>query len=383
LFTRRRTDTDGYATGHAAWCLAKVGSDVGAHLFDFALATWCAQHYDDLRVAEQHLIRCGRVADAAMLTAGIALDMHCDAGSRAATVLARVDAHLARIDDAALAARLHFTGVMAAMAARAPDAIADHGRSAVAAAQASGDPMLRAVALVLSSWSTVLADPAQALTMVEEARQLAIAAGDQRARDHASSYRVFHLAMQRRYDEAVAQATDVIARSPSLDEGGQASFVAIVALSACTAVSDPSIARSWIDELLSRPSPTNTMWGNEVLVAALHASEGDAVEASALAMKVRRRLQQAGRDCYPDLLIPAAILAHRLGEDDRAARWVRAVRDAGVPTQSFQTTCLYRRIREVVGMAEASSPRSLTLEAIGDEALAWMDAAAHRQTISR
>ena len=114
------------------------------------------------------------------------------------------------------------------------------------------------------------------------------------------------------------------------------------------------------------------MWGNEVLAATLQASAGDGSAAARLVMKVRDRLRRAGQDPLPDLLVPAAMLAHRRGDDRLAARWVRAVRDAGRPTQSFPVTCAYRRLRDAVGVSDDDPFASSTLDDLGDEAAAWM-----------
>lgn len=298
--------------------------------------------------------------------------MHYDTGARGADMLTRVQDHLQRTDDPAMHARLHFTAVHAAMAARAPAAIAEHGQGAVQAARAADDPGLLAVALVLCSWSTVFAAPAEAVAMVERAGALAEDVGDAPARNLADSYRAIHLAMLRRYDEAIAQADAVIARAPARAVHGQDTFPAIVAVAACRAVHTPDDALRWAGHLLGRGYEGLPMWGDQVLVSAMHAARGDPAEATTLAETVRDRLAAAGRDSLPDLLVPAAVLAHRLGEDGRAARWLRAVRTAGRPTQSFQVTCLYRRLREAVGTSGEDPLATATLEEIGDEALAWM-----------
>jgi predicted ATPase/DNA-binding winged helix-turn-helix (wHTH) protein len=375
-FARERTDWADAAELHAAWCLDRVGADVDRHLFDFALAAWCADHFDDVRVAEHHLSAGGRRDEAALLTSATALAMYCDEGARAASVLDRVEGHLRRVEDAGLRARLHCTGAMAAMAARSPGDIAAHGRAAVEEARRAGDLTVLAVALVLASWSTVLSDPAAALAMVDEAS--ATATADGRARDHAAAYGVFHLAMQRRYDEALAQADDVIERSSDLEDGGLARFVAVVAWSACNVLAPPAVSGRYLDELLTRPSPSAPMWGNEVLAATICASAGDGRRSARLAARVRERMQRAGQDPLPDLLVPAATLAHRRGDDRLAARWVRAVRDADRPTQSFQVTCSYRRLRDAVGISEVDPLASATLEQIADEALTWMAGEAQR-----
>jgi predicted ATPase/DNA-binding winged helix-turn-helix (wHTH) protein len=369
-FARERTDWAAAAGLHAAWCLDRVGADIDGHLVDFALAAWCADRFDDLRVAENHLLEHGRCDEAALLTSATALAMQSDEGARAASVLERVAGHLRRVDDSALRARLHCTGVMAAMGARSPGDIAAHGGAALDEARRAGNPTILAAALMLASWSAVLSDPTTALAMVDEAA--ATAGSDRRARDHAAAYRAFHLATQRRYDEALTQAEDVIEHSSDLDEEGLGRFVAVVAWSACNVLAPPTVSGRYLDELLTRPSPSAPMWGNEVLAATICASAGDGRRSARLAARVRERMQRAGRDPLPDLLVPAATLAHRRGDDRLAARWVRAVRDADRPTQSFQVTCCYRRLRDAVGISEVDPLASATLEQIGDEALTWM-----------
>jgi hypothetical protein len=130
----------------------------------------------------------------------------------------------------------------------------------VQAAEQLTDPVLTAVALVLCSWSAVPADGRRALAMVERASALAVRPAVP-ARNLADSYRAFHPAMVRRYDEAVAQAEDVIGRAPLLTDHGYNTLVSIVALTACCAVHDPARVRGWVDHMLTRPSPAAPAWG--------------------------------------------------------------------------------------------------------------------------
>ncbi len=331
LFVRRQSDADRHAARHARWCLGRVGAAPRAHLYDFDLAEWCLRHHDDIRAAQRHLVAAGRAQDAALLVAGAAFAMHCDAGARAAEVLQWVGELLDVLDDPATVARLRFTGVFAGMAVRSPAAIAEHGSQALRAARASGSPELIAVALVLASWTTVFTDPGRAVAMVEEAAGLADVAGEPATRNLADSYRAFHLAMMRRYDEAVAQAEVVVARSGPLAGFGHDSFVAVVALVACCGVPEPGRVRHWVGFLLTRLGPDLTMWANQVIAAAVYAAAGERAEATALVVAIRARLAKAGQPSLPDLLVPAAALAHRLGEHDRADRWLRAIRAAGRP----------------------------------------------------
>ncbi|MFR9802416.1 ATP-binding protein [Pseudonocardia sp. RS010] len=382
LFAAGLADAERHRARHAEWCRDRVGRDLRRHLYDWDAAAWCTAHYDDLGAAERRLLERGRTDDAAWLVAGVALAMHSDTGARAAAVLPRVEDHAGRQEDPALVARLHLTGVHAGMAARSPAAIADHGERALRAAREAGDPVLHAAALVLRSWSTVFTDRDTALAQVEEAAGLAERAGDTVTRNLADSYRAFHLAVLHRYDEAVAQAAEVTARSP--DPAGYDTYVAAMAQTACWAVPDPQRARRFLGHVLSRPSPDDPAWGSLLVAAAVHAAADEPAQALALVETARSRLHRAGRDGLPDLLVPAAVLAHRRGEQARAARWLRAVRRAGRPTQSFQVTVVYRRLRDAVDAAvdatadpDADPPAATDparLPETGDEALSWMRA---------
>ena len=361
---------------HADWCLTRVGGDFAAHVDDLDVAEWCAGHYHDIDAAERHLLGQGRVDDAAMLRASTCMALHHDIGTRAADGLDRIARLLPMVDDPALAARLHITGAHAAMAARAPAAIADHGTAAVAAAMSAGDRALEATALVVQSWTTVFTDVDAAIDQVDRAYRISDELDDDAGRDLADGYRAFHLIIARRYDDAVATAGAVVARTPSVGVRRQSALVARVALSCCLALDRPEEVRATTEELLGAMALERPMWANQVLIATIHASSGDLSKACARIDLARRQQDAAGRECLPDLLVPAAVAAHRAGERVLAQRWLRAVRDADRPTQSFQATCLYRRARETIGIADEAPSADETLDDIGAEAFDWIDSLA-------
>jgi hypothetical protein len=295
--------------------------------------------------------------------------MHLDAGTRAADALRRIEEHLGRADDPELAAHLHLTATLCAMAARSPAAMAAHGRAAVATAREADVPSLTAVALVLESWTTVFEDGPRALEMAVEAEELAGACGDDDTRDLAEAYRAFHLAILRRYDEAIEAARRVVERADAMPS--YPTDAAAVALTCCTFLSDPEGAARLADRFEIAPLK---MWATDLLVASVRASNGDRIGAATICERVTAWLIRAGVDGFPDLLVPAAVLAYRLGDQDRAARWLRAVKDAGRPTQSFQMTLVFNRMREAVGLAADSPLESASLHELGEKAIAWMRA---------
>jgi non-specific serine/threonine protein kinase len=372
LFASERAaagDVEPGSDRHAQWCLDQVGTEVPDHYYDYSAARWYADHYDDLRAAETHLLSGGRHDDAARLAAAAGLAMHLDAGTRAADTLHRIDEHLGRTDDTELSARLHLTATLCAMAARSPAAMSTHGRAAVAAARAANVPSLTAVALVLGSWTTVFEDGPMALEMTAEATELAASVGDDATRNLAEAYRAFHLALLRRYDEAIEVARRVVDRADPAPS--YPTDAAAVALACCTLLSDPEGATRLTS---SFEIPPLRMWATDLLIAAVAAARGDRATAAATCTRVQAQLVRGGIDGLPDLLVPAAVLAYRLGDQDRASRWLRAVKDAGRPTQSFQMTLVFNRTREAVGLAADSPLASATLGEMGDEALAWIAA---------
>ena len=375
LFTRQQSGDDRrreVADVHAEWCLASVGRDPRRFLFDFDVAEWCTAHHADLRVAGDHLRATGRVDDAAMLVGASALAMHIDAGARAANTLERIERDLTAVHDDGLLTILHLTGVMCGMATRSPADIARHGAAAEGTARRTGDPVLVNAALVLRSWSTIFDDPELALEQTSEASDLAVDADEPLGRDFADGYHAFHLAVLRRYDEAEALARAVVARAPHDERASYPTYVGATALSTLLCIDAPAEALQYCDGPLGPPSERVSMWASDLVEAAARASAGDAPAAAAITSTVLTRLEWAGQEPWPDLLIPPIAHAVRIGDRQRAAGWLDATRAAGRPTQSFQATVLYRRLRDAVIGQRAALDQAVDVASIGRAALAWL-----------
>jgi len=291
--------------------------------------------------------------------------MHVDDGSRAAEILTRIDEHLSRVDGPDLRARLHITGVCAAMAARDATALAAHGIAAVDDGRHAGNPSTLAIALVLRSWSEV-GVPEQALATVAESAIVADAAGDQRTFDLAEGYRAWHLALSRRYVEAIDAARAVLARAS--DRPGYDTFCAAAALVTCRTPHDPEEALRLYESFLDMPVMSSMM--NELSLATVHAASGAVPATCEIVLAVDQRLRRAGRHSLPDVLVPAAMLAFALGQSERASQYVAAIRRSQRPTQSLQMTCLYQQLR---GMVEIAAGDQRSPEDVGRDALAWLE----------
>ena len=210
-----------------------------------------------------------------------------------------------------------------------------------------------------------------ALELVERAEKVAVDNGQREFARIAASYRAMHLAVGRRFDEAAAIARPIYASRR--DDGlGYGAYSALAGLAAHQILAGDPDAREWATVLETTPSRNLAPWGNQLTAAALHAAEADTDEVRRLVGFIRRRLNQAGFSPLPDLLLPIAVLAHRLGEDEAARQWVWAVKSAGRPTQSFQMTILYRRLQETLGDDDERPPGPRSLEEVGEEALSWL-----------
>lgn len=361
--------------GHADWCLHVTVGGPSDGLFSFALSDWCASHPYDLRAAERHLTVAGRTSEAAELVAATAFAMHCDSGPRAAETLQRLDSVVHTVDDEGLTARLRFVGVMCGMATRAPAVIDEQGRLALLAAEASGNRLLLSHTRVLRSWSVVFDDPDAALELTVAAATDADTVGDRAARAFADGYRAFMLALSRRYDEASALARELIENMGPEDRGGYPFNVAVAAYSSILCLSNPDATLALTDDMMSMPSRQHPMWANQLVAATLFASARRHEECRRVCVALHDRLDRPGHTPFPDLLIPIAVLAFRSGEHALSRRWVQAVRDSPHPTQSFQATVLYRRLREELEQHDAGSdvftPIEMTVAAA--EGLAWID----------
>lgn len=385
LHVREQGDSDERrraADGHAAWCLAVTGDDVSAGLFSFALSDWCASHLYDLRAAERYLGAIGRADDAAELVASTACAMHCDSGPRAAEMLHRLDSVVGAVEDPALIARLRFVGVMCGMATRAPDVIEEQGRLGLRAAEESGSPLLRSHARVLRSWSAVFGDPDAALALTAEAATDADSVGDAAARAFADSYRATMLALVRRYDEAEEVLRAMVSETKEEDRGLYPFNVALAMFSSILYLRDPDEMLRFSETLMEMPSREHPMWANQLIAASLFASAGRRDECRRVCLDLHHRLERSGHTAFPDLFVPISALAYRCGEFERSRRWALAVRNSELPTQSFQATVLYRRLREELDRLASTSAGSASVDATVDvdvdaaaaEALAWITA---------
>ncbi len=83
---------------------------------------------------------------------------------------------------------------------------------------------------------------------------------------------------------------------------------------------------------------------------------------------VAERLRRAGRSPWPDLLVPAIVLACCNGETEQATAWYSAIRASRKPQQMFHGIVVYRQLRTQLTPAEGDT---MSLEEAGSAALKW------------
>jgi hypothetical protein len=90
---------------------------------------------------------------------------------------------------------------------------------------------------------------------------------------------------------------------------------------------------------------------------------------------IEESVEQIGRggsdDGLPDLLVPLAMLAWRLDDEERARRLLTAVKHAGRPNSGIGSTIVYRGLRQYVAI-DPERPADLDLSAEFQDARTWL-----------
>ena len=243
-----------------------------------------------------------------------------------------------------------------------------HGLAAVDAADATDSVSLQALARVSRSWAGVVVDPAQAMTDLETAIEMAASVGDDETELMAVGYRCFNLAMSFRFDEALEIATPAL--TANLHRKSYPLRVVSQSLICGLVVDDPQRAYD-IDERTRTHNSFDTMWGTRVIRAAVQASLGNWRTAADAIGQVEEFTTRAGVNALPDLLLVPAVMAHRHGDADRAARYLGAIRSSEVPTQSLMVSMSYRSLRNHVRPDAPNSDSPSTSE-VWRDAVEWM-----------
>lgn len=386
LFARQQWDNtsapDSYLERHTTWVVEHLGAYRPQDWFtSFALTEWTSAHYDDHRAVEDRLADAGRTGDLAMLMRSLTITYTYATGTRASSVIDRIERHLARLE---LSDRerglLELVAASSGLPSRRADVIRDHSTAAVAHLERDGAPEERAAALIVGSWMVVFRDPDEAIAMLADARRLAEGADAVAIANAAIAYHAGYLALIGRIDDAL-EVLETLRRRLAGTPFDYAWSLHLLFNLAVHVVRDPELARTLGERLVAGfPSPAwdgGIGWGLPLCNCMAIAACGD-VEATrhhVAATETASRLA-SDHDGLPDLLLAPAALAWRIGDHDRARRWVTAVRRSPKPTANFQLSIMYRQLRSEVGLDDVNPLDSMSLHDVYREAVAWMDSLA-------
>ncbi len=361
------TDRERNIQRHAEWVKERLGVYPEDHLHSFTQARWCADHYADLTAAELYFDSVGRRDDALDVCCAAGLMIQLDDGARANAKLARIEHYLQDTADVFNRSKLHGTAALCAQAIRNPQRLAAEAETNLRLCREVNEATRLAGALILTSLTNNFLNPELARAQLAEAIQIADQHGHPPTQDLVLSYRVWSDAVTGQLDSAVALAEPLTQRlldpSRPLDNP---TYNAACATAASLVFSRAEQALDWTNRLLER-AEAHSLWGATVLYASVFASAGDGQSVVRLMQDVEARLRRAGRSPWPDLLVPAIVLAYRSGETEDAEAWYGAIRESKKPQQMFHSIAVYRQLR---GRLQAR-PNCPTLEAAGSAALAW------------
>ena len=382
LFARQQwqigSDPDRYLERHTAWMLEHLEAFTAEERYtSFTLLAWARAHYDDHRAVEERLLKAGRAEELVSLLHALTQTYGYETGTRASAVIERIEHILCVLE---LTPRqqgvLHFVAANAGLPARRPDRIASSSSAAVRLLRAAGEPLEIAAALIVGSWMTVFNDFELAVTMLAEASSLALEAGAPALADVAMGYSAGHHALVGRTAEAVRMLDDIRLRLETRPLDYAASIHRLYTI-AVHIVDDPELSRAEAERLVADFADLNADsgigWGLPISTTVAVAVSGDVATTRRLVTEVESLNRRSGNsDGLPDLLLPAAALAWRLGRNDLAHRWLSAVRRASKPTQNFHVTIMYRLLRREVGVTVGTTLTADELRDVYVETVDWM-----------
>ena len=384
LFAQQRwsqgTDSERYIEHHTSWVLHRLSSFAPQDWFtSFAVLSWARAHYDDHRAVEDRLVDARRTGELVALLRTLTQTYCYETGTRASSVIERIERLLDYFElSPHERGLLNLVAASAGLPARRPDWIEKGSRDAVSLLRLESSSEELAAALVIESWMTVFGDFDRAIGMLNEAKQIADDADAPALANVAIAYAAGHHALVGRIDDAKQMLGQLQRRLEGRPFDYAGSLHGLFSL-AVNFVSEPVIARAFGEVLATDfadiAGDAGIGWGlptcNCVAVAAC--GDIEATRQSVAATEALTRLT-SNDDGLPDLLLPAATLAWRLGYTEEARRWLTAIRHAAVPTQNFQLTIMYRQVRRQVGLLESSAISGAELRSHYREAVAWMAA---------
>ena len=80
---------------------------------------------------------------------------------------------------------------------------------------------------------------------------------------------------------------------------------------------------------------------------------------------------RAGKNEFPDVAVPSAVLAYQLGDKATARNWLTAIRNSGRTIQTYHMIGIYRQLYELVGFNDDEAEPDI--EAIRSQITTFLD----------
>jgi predicted ATPase/DNA-binding winged helix-turn-helix (wHTH) protein len=320
------------------------------------------------RHAEWVLERLGTYPEDHDVCCATSLMIQLDDGARALAKLKRIEQYLQDTTEVFELSRLHGTRALCAQVTRNPALLAEAAEINLELCREVGEGTRVAGALILTSLTNNFLNPELARDQLREAIQIAQNLEHPPTYDLVTTYQIWSYVVTGEFEPAVALAEPIAMRLLEQDRQlDNPTHNATCALAACLVFEAPEQALVWTQRLLERPE-AHSLWGATLLFASVFASADDAPMAVRLIDEVEARLRRAGVSPWPDLLVPAIVLAYRGGEVELASAWYGAIRASHAPQQTFHGIAVYRQLRTIL----TPDAESLPLEEAGQAALQWI-----------
>lgn len=371
-------DPDAFLERHTTWILDHLNSNEPQDWYtSFELLSWVRDHYEDHRAVEDRLAQAGRTADLAALFRALTLNYQFESGVRSTALIERIERHLTELDlSDAERGHLNATASTAGLPARRPDWIARGSRVALTFLRSHGTPEELGNALITASWMTVFEDTDDAIAMLEEAYDIAEGTGAHALADAATGYLVAYHSLAGRAGKALLLLDELERRTDGRTFDYAANLFEIFRM-AVYVVADPLVAGDATTALrigmATFIDDSGAGWGLPILCSVTIGSSGDIEGTRVAVAEAELGMRRVSSDNgLPDLLLPAAALAWRLGHTANARRWLTAIRHSAKPTLHMFLTIMYRELRGEVGLDDENPLDALSIEEIYDESVAWM-----------
>lgn len=338
---QRQANTD----RHAHWILSHLSMHPQIYLQDFKIAAWAKNHYADITAAEDYFAGIGDIANAVHICTAVGLMLQADEGALALAKLTRIEGYIEQTEDSLLLAKLHGMAALCAQVTRNPIALAMHSSQSLDRCRIlEGRPDLLINALILNSLTTNFLDPERSQSDLQEAASLAEFHGENHSVRLVTTYQAWSLALQGEHLKAIDVAMKV-AEISDQDSFDNPACYAICTIIACQVLDNPTEAFRWTEKL-ERHLDTEALWGATLVAACSYASIGKTHEAARLCLGIHKRLKNAGRNAWPDLFVPMALIALAEGDTQHANSLVTAVRERGDAFQAFHAIAIYRQLKK-------------------------------------